>query len=62
MKITIQYESETLLPKELVDEFDLMRKRIMENKYEPDKIFLNISTMKSKIIKWIADNRTEVVG
>lgn len=60
MKITIQYESETLLPKELAEEFEKMRKRIYENRYELDKIEIFIGNMKNSLTRWIDANKIEV--
>ena len=61
MKITIQYESDTLLPKELAEEFEKMRKRIHENRYEPDKIEIFISNMKGELIRWIDANKIKLI-
>lgn len=56
-KIKIEYYSDTLIPKEIEDLIELTHKRIMDNRYEPDKINIDISNLKSGILKWIVNMR-----
>ena len=53
---TILYESETLLPKELAEKFDLAHERIRENRNELDKIHCIMSNLKGDVIRWLAGN------
>lgn len=56
-KIVIKYESETLLPKELEDAINKMRKNIYESKHEEDKIYLSIERLRHQIINWLHTNK-----
>jgi len=60
MLIQISYESETLFPVELEKSFKNMSQNIRENKYEMDKMQLDIERFRGDIIRWIANN-SEVV-
>lgn len=57
MRINIEYESSTLLPKEIEESITYMQKYIEIDKYEMDKIHIHIQRMRSDIIKWISQNR-----
>lgn len=54
------YESETLLPVELEKSFKKMSQNIYENKYEMDKMQLDMERFRGDIIRWIANN-SEVI-
>jgi hypothetical protein len=56
MKIKLEYESDTLLPAEIMNDFNEMQRRILDNKYEPDKIICNVGWLRGKIIRWIDHN------
>jgi len=60
MLIQISYESETLFPVELEKSFKNMSQNIRENKYEMDKMQLDIERFRGDIIRWIANN-SEVI-
>lgn len=57
MRINIEYESPTLLPKEIEESIEYMKKYIEIDKYEMDKIHCHIQRMRGDIIRWIAQNR-----
>jgi hypothetical protein len=60
MKIKIIYESDILLPNEILKAFEELHKDIRENKYEEDKVYLCIERLKRKFIYWIDENRKKV--
>jgi hypothetical protein len=60
MKITVEYESHTMLPDELTMLIEKMRKSIQECRNEPDKIECSIGSMKSGITLWLVKNRSKV--
>jgi len=57
MKHIIEYESEKLLPDDLLAVFDDFEKHISEYKYEPDKLLCLFGGVRHKIILFIANNR-----
>lgn len=59
MIITIKYESDTLIPKEWEVVFKEFQKRVLDDRYEPDKIICDLSYFRSSILKWIV-NHSEV--
>jgi len=54
MKIKLEYESDTLLPEEMMNKFNEMQRRILECRYENDKIICHIGWLRSELIHWIA--------
>ena len=58
MKINIiKYESDTLMPDELHDAFDDMRKKVKDHRGELDKMEIYMQKFKNNIIMWLDDNR-----
>jgi hypothetical protein len=58
MKRRIDYESKMVLPQELLSYFRKAEEAIREDKYERDKIFLHLSTLKYDCMKWFSDHET----
>jgi hypothetical protein len=52
---TVRYESALVLPDEIDVRVDLMKKRILENPYEPDKIIGDIENFRGFLIRWFAE-------
>lgn len=57
MKIVIKYESDTVLPPEIDEMIEQMKKRIQDNRLEPDKIEIYISNFRGSLIRWFAKNQ-----
>jgi hypothetical protein len=57
MKITIEYESETLLSKELEEQFKKCLKSVQENRLESDKVNCCIMNLRGSIIRWLSENK-----
>jgi hypothetical protein len=55
----IKYESDTLLPKEIAKLFAKTIDRIIDVRYEEDKINCTISQLKGDIIRWLSNNKQE---
>lgn len=62
MKIVISYESETILPDELQKAFDTAYKRICENRFEPDKIHIDIEHLRRDVILFLAEHLISKTG
>ena len=59
MKIQIEYESETLIPIEIDSAISILNKHIADNKFEPDKMLIDIENFRRNLLKWIDSNRTK---
>lgn len=62
MKKKIEYESKYIMPEEIMDIIDIMEKRIIDDKYEPDKILCNTGNLRGALIGWFAKNYEDVEG
>ena len=56
MKIKLEYESDVLLPKEIVESIKLMGERIKRDNLEYDKILCHIFRMQYDLVRWIDEN------
>lgn len=56
MKITIEYESDTIIPEYLENSFIQLQKNIRENKYEHDKIQLDLERFRGNLLRWLSNN------
>ena len=54
-KRILEYESEKVLPDSLVEIIEKCERRIMGDKYEPDKQFLHLSNMRHEIVLYFAN-------
>jgi hypothetical protein len=55
MKITIQYESQTIMPEELRICFEKTKEHCCEVSCEPDKTIIFLDNLKNEIMFWILD-------
>lgn len=53
-KRTVTYRSETILPDEMEYFFETAFKRIQENRFETDKVHLDLQHLRGDILRWFA--------
>ena len=53
------YESELIVPEEILKSIEIMTKRILESHNENDKILCNIESFKGEMIRWFAGHQKE---
>ena len=58
-KRILEYESEKVLPDSLLEMIEKCERRIMMDKYEPDKQFLHLSNLQYEIVCYFANNSRE---
>ncbi|MDR2923478.1 MAG: hypothetical protein LBU85_09085 [Treponema sp.] len=55
MKRLLEYESDTVLPPEIKQYFDYFDEWIRECRYDPDKMFIGLGDLRSKIMYWFIE-------
>jgi hypothetical protein len=61
MKHIIEYESDTILPKEMIEKFHKAINDIVDIRHEPDKIDCVVHRLKGDMIRWLADNKQRII-
>lgn len=58
-KHTVTYRSDNILPDELDCAFETAFKRIQENRFEPDKVHLDLQHLRGDILRWFVKHRIQ---
>jgi len=57
---TINYESEKMLPEEIMEQIKTMENKIRSHPYELDKIICDTGHLTGYLIRWFAEKQGEV--